>query len=76
MNAVNEPRFADLHAPLPADRVAAVIERLSRILPAHALLHRAEDTRTSKASTFVRTTSSPCRWEVLKIRPSGAPAVA
>jgi len=45
MNAVNEPRFADLHAPLPADRVAAVIERLSRILPAHALLHRAEDTR-------------------------------
>ncbi len=37
MNAVNEPRFADLHAPLPADRVAAVIERLSRILPAHAL---------------------------------------
>ena len=32
------------------------------------------NTRTSKASTFVSTTSSPCRWEVLKIRPSGGNA--
>jgi glycolate oxidase len=46
MNAVTEDlRFADVRAPLDASRRAAVIDRLTRVLPAHGLLYRPEDTR-------------------------------
>jgi glycolate oxidase len=45
MNAVDELRHADLRAPVEPERARAVLARLSTILPAHALLHRAEDTR-------------------------------
>ncbi|MEN9761980.1 MAG: hypothetical protein RI906_1806 [Pseudomonadota bacterium] len=45
MNAPLELRYADTAATLSPDRAAQAIARLSAILPAHCLLHRAEDKR-------------------------------